>query len=360
MGSHGYTRAEALGQPYSMLFSAEDVTAGVPQQVLTKAVAGGPAADLVCVRKDGSRFSSKVVITALRDRDGRPQGFVTVVRDLTELQASEAARSSSEARYRDLFDCIVDPLFVYDRETLEYIEVNDAAVAHYGYSREEFLGMTIKDIRPVEDVPGLVDMLSRSGVGHEARGIWRHQKKDGAIVHVEITARGLELGDRSACLVHARDVSARMAAERSALDALTALQQSQSLARIAGAVARLGGWAVDLIENTVTWSDEVCVLHEVPPGYRPGLEEAIEYYAPEHRAAISHAVAECVTTGVPFDLELELISAKSRRFWVRAIGEGVRDSTGRVVRLHGAFQDISAIRQGLDSLRLSEERFRML
>jgi PAS domain-containing protein len=115
----------------------------------------------------------------------------------------------------------------------------------------------------------LLDMLSRAGMGQETRGLWRHQKKDGTIVHVEISARGLIMGGRRACLIHARDVSARVAAERTVQETLATLRQSQILARIASAAARMGGWAVDLNENTLTWSDEVCVLHDVPPGHRP-------------------------------------------------------------------------------------------
>src|SRR5688500_15984389 len=106
------------------------------------------------------------------DEAKQRRGLLKGVRDLS-------AEHQSEDRSTQLFNCVSDPLFVYDRQTLSYLAVNAAAVAHYGYSREEFLGMTIKDIRPVDDVPALLDMLSRSGEGQEARGLWRHQKKNG-------------------------------------------------------------------------------------------------------------------------------------------------------------------------------------
>jgi PAS domain S-box-containing protein len=360
MRLHGFTAAEALGQPDQMVFSPEDIAAGAPQQQLTAALEGAPAVDVWRVRKDGSRFHANSVVTALPDGDGRPQGFVKVVRDLTARYRSEAALTESEDRYRELFECITDPLFIYDRETLRYLAVNDAAIEQYGYSREEFRGMTIKDVRPVDDVPALLDMLSRSGVGQEARGLWRHQTKAGAILQVEISARGLDVGGRPACVIHARDVTARIEAERAASAALTALQESQHLARIAGATARIGGWMIDLVANTPTWSDEVCLLHDRPPGYQPTLQEAVEYYAPEYRAAVTDAVTACVQAGTPFDLELEIITAAQRRIWVRAIGQAVRDGAGNAVKVQGAFQDISALRQSMDEVRLSEERFRLL
>ncbi|MDQ3032147.1 MAG: PAS domain S-box protein [Myxococcota bacterium] len=205
---YGYTAAEALGQPHDIFFRAEDVAAGAPARDLAAALAAEAVLEEWRVRKDGSRFWGRIVVTALRDSDGRPQGFVKVARDLTESRASAAALSTSERRNVDLFDCVPDPLVVYDRETLSYLAVNDAAVAEYGYSRDELLGMTIRDLRPVDDVPALLEMLAHSGAGQESRGVWRHQRKDGSVLQVEISARGIDFGGRPACLVHARDVTA--------------------------------------------------------------------------------------------------------------------------------------------------------
>jgi PAS domain S-box-containing protein len=91
--------------------------------------------------------------------------------------------------------------------------VNDTAVSRYGYSREEFLKMTVKDIRPPEDVPALLSLLARSGTSREKRGLWRHQKKDGTILDVEIYAYGLDFLGRPACLVEARDVTEQRRAQ---------------------------------------------------------------------------------------------------------------------------------------------------
>ncbi len=360
MRLYGYPVAEVLGQSHGMLFGAEDVDVDAPGRELARALSGGLALEVTNLRKDGTRFRVHSVITALRDGDGHLKGYVKVVRDLTEQRASAVALSASEERNRDLFDCIAEPLFVYDRETLGYLAVNEAAIQLYGYDREEFLGMTIKDIRPVDDVPALLDMLAASGAGPEARGLWRHRKKNGEIMHVEISARGLEFEGRPACLIHARDVSAKVEAERALAEAFTAVQQSQLLARIAGAAARLGGWVVEVGESTVTWSEQVCHVHGVPTGYRPSLEEAIGYFAPEDRAVIAQAVSACLLEGTPFDLELQLVSAPGDRRWVRSIGEAVRDATGRVVKIQGALQDVSELRQRNEAIRLSEERFRLL
>jgi PAS domain S-box-containing protein len=119
------------------------------------------------------------------------------------------------------------------------------------------------------------------------------------------------------------------------------LRQNETLLRMAGHTARFGGWKVELRENRVTWSDEVCAIHELPPDYSPALDEAINYYAPEWRETIREAFEGCARDGTPFDLELKLITAKGNGVWVHAIGEAVRDDKRAVIGVQGGVQDIT-------------------
>jgi len=112
-------------------------------------------------------------------------------------------------------------------------------------------------------------------------------------------------------------------------------------AAMAGRLSRMGTWSVEATGFKLTWSDEVCAIHEVPPGFAPPVGEALEYYAPECRETITAAFGACVRDGTPFDLELELLTARGRRVWVRSIGEAERDSRGFIRRVQGAFQDIT-------------------
>ena len=119
------------------------------------------------------------------------------------------------------------------------------------------------------------------------------------------------------------------------------LQRSQTLSRMAGRLSRLGAWSVELPAFAVTFSDEVSAIHDMPPGFAPTVAEAIGFYAPEYRDAITGAFGACVRDGTAFDLELQLITGKGRRVWVRSIGEAERDAAGVIRRVQGAFQDIS-------------------
>jgi PAS domain S-box-containing protein len=111
-----------------------------------------------------------------------------------------------------LFEANPHPMWVFDRHTLGFLAVNDAAVESYGYTRDEFLGMTVKDIRPEEDVPALLESLSRPSLhktsqtansthrclaGPGKGGVWRHRKKDGTVIDVEITAHDVVFGGRA-------------------------------------------------------------------------------------------------------------------------------------------------------------------
>jgi diguanylate cyclase (GGDEF)-like protein/PAS domain S-box-containing protein len=118
----------------------------------------------------------------------------------------------------------------------------------------------------------------------------------------------------------------------------------ETLANIAGRIAHLGGWIADLGNERVFWSDEMCDIHDMPHGTSPTFDEGLAYYLPDSGARLRKAVVECIKTGKSFDEEGQITSARGRRLWVRCIGEAVRDSRGRTVLLHGAFQDISATR----------------
>lgn len=132
----------------------------------------------------------------------------------TKLEKRRAALQESEERYRLLFDSNPHPMWVYDMETLWFLAVNEAAVSHYGYTIEEFLAMTLKDIRPPEDVPALLASVARLTAGIDHAGVWRHMKKDGTVIDVEIISHTLSFAGREAGLVLANDVTERIRSER--------------------------------------------------------------------------------------------------------------------------------------------------
>jgi two-component system, cell cycle sensor histidine kinase and response regulator CckA len=152
----------------------------------------------------------------LKDRMARLPGAVTrALQEKDERVArrrAEEALRESEEKYRLLFESNPHAMWVFDRETLEFLEVNEAAVERYGYSRDEFLAMSIKDIRSPEDVPKLLDDLSQSPEGLTTT-LRRHRTRSGEAIDVEITSDSLRFDGRAATLVLANDVTMRLRAE---------------------------------------------------------------------------------------------------------------------------------------------------
>ena len=254
----------------------------------------------------------------------------------------------SESQYRLLFAANPLPMWVFDTETLRFLAVNDAAIARYGYAKDEFLSMTIKDIRPAAAGPVLDKYRARGDPGGQIAGVWAHRIKDGNFIDVEVSSNAIRFSGRPARLVLAHDVTERKRAERQ-------LQKTEALLAIAGRVAHVAGWSFDFKARFFAYSDEACAMHELPAGSAVSLRQALDFYAPESRNAMLAAVNACALDGTPYDLELELITARGRRIGVRTIGQAVRNPAGVIVGTQGAVQDITERRLAQEALRSLNE-----
>lgn len=135
--------------------------------------------------------------------------------ELVQRRQAERLLAESRERYRLLFDHAPYPMWVVDLETLAFLEVNETAVCHYGYSRDEFLRMTAKDIRPPEDVPRFLEAVPLAQDSPRIEGNWRHRKKDGSIIDVELGLYSFMSDGRRVRLTVVNDVTeAKRAAER--------------------------------------------------------------------------------------------------------------------------------------------------
>ena len=133
-----------------------------------------------------------------------------------------------------------------------------------------------------------------------------------------------------------QDITERKEAEH-------ALRRSQAMLDIAGTMAQVGGWSVDVGSMTLEWSPVVNVIHEEPASFVPSVEDALEYYTAAHAPTVRQAFERCVGDGTAFDVEGEIVTRRGNRRWVRVIGKAERDAHGRIHRVHGAFQEISSL-----------------
>jgi PAS domain S-box-containing protein len=153
------------------------------------------------------------VSNSMLQATGEPPLVLSIFRDITLRKRTEEALHLGAERYRSLFEANPHPMWVFDEETLAFLAVNDAAVAHYGYDRDEFLHMSILDIRPADEVPRLMDYLAKRESDKQRAGVWRHRKKNGVLLDVEISSHEIQFNERPARVVLANDITVRLRAE---------------------------------------------------------------------------------------------------------------------------------------------------
>ncbi|MGL1904226.1 MAG: PAS domain S-box protein [Fibrobacterales bacterium] len=134
-----------------------------------------------------------------------------------------------------------------------------------------------------------------------------------------------------------------------------ALEWSMKLLNETGQMAHIGGWEIDLLKNELSWTDEVRRIHEVPMDFQPNIATAIDFYSPVSQPAISAAVNELIEQGAPFDLVLEIITAKGNLRWVHALGKGIF-LEGKIIKVSGTFQDVTERKHAELALAAEKER----
>jgi PAS domain S-box-containing protein len=262
---------------------------------------------------------------------------------MTINEAEQELSGMTSLRYRRLFETDLEGILILDAKNLKIIDSNPFMFNLLGYSRDELLGRELWQINLFRDRGENRTAIGALEPGEKAFNTeLRVRTKTDEPRAIEMTCYGFADGGGRFVSCRLRDVTERRAAEEARRENE---RGAVLLAQIAGRAARLGGWSIQLPDRTLTWSDENCAIHEVPPGYRPTLEEGIGYYPEEYRDEVRRYVDACASEGTPYDFELPKYTAKGRLIWVRSIGEAVRDGEGRIIRLQGAFQDITQRRQ---------------
>ena len=278
------------------------------------------------------------------------QANALLLQEVAERRRMEEELRESSERYRLLFASNPHPMWVYDLETLQFLDVNDAAVVHYGYGREEFLAMTIKDIRPPEDWPGVAEVIGNQAIVGFF-GIWRHRKKDGEIIHVEIASHGLNLAGRDARVVLANDVTERRRAEEK-------LRKNEERFGLVARATTDVIWDWDLTTNGRWWNDNFQAMFGYPvSNLEPGLESWQSRLHPEDAERVTSGVQGLIKSGNESWSD-EYRFRRADGSYANILDRGyVIHENGRAVRMIGAMMDMSERKRSEEALRQSEERF---
>jgi PAS domain S-box-containing protein len=381
-----------------------------------------------------------------------------------------------EGNYKHMFLYNPTPMYIFDQETLEFLEVNDAAIMQYGYSREEFLQMTAKDIRPPEDVDALIKDVERTKGIVSYSGDWHHVKKNGELVLANIVSYPFTFKGRDARHVMATDVTEQRQMEQKVREseerfrlivetapepiliesefkfayvnstavklfqakaytdligklvlnfvhpvcrekvrkeikkinegekstedigelrfltidgvdiwveikgqqieyegklatlmfirditdirkATEAISYQEFLLKEMGNIAKIGGWEFDPETGEGTWTEEVARIHGMNPDDPTNVPLSLTFYTDESRIKVTNAINEAIYNKKGYNLELEMILQDGTHKWVHTFGEPVIKD-GKVIRVRGAFQDVSERKMAEKALSESEQKYK--
>jgi PAS domain S-box-containing protein len=303
-------------------------------------------------RRNGTELWTIVSLAPISDANGDFAGALAIVIDISHQKATERRLEEREAGLRRLFEENPNPMWVYDYETLTFLDVNQAAVERYGFSRGEFLAMQITDVRQAEGTTHAIPDLPMDRRGLRSGGERRHRTKAGDPIDVEALSSAVRFHGRDAVLEVVHDITERKRAE-------AALSQSEWLLRDAQRRAKLAYWFWDPATQAYTFADayrEVVGAESMEDvrtdeGFRRFVHEADREWV---AAAFQRAKKKFAWQ----DIEYRVRRADGEVIWLREICEPELDEAGRPVRLIGIVQDVSDRKRAAEALRESEARLR--
>jgi len=203
--AYGKRVDQAVGTSYWELLSPE--VAKVRKRRLANVFRTGETTQVVDISGD---LTFEINARPLTGAEDRVTSVAFFIRDITEKVKADNDLIESEGRYRQLFEENPIPMYIYDMDTLAILDVNRVMVENYGYTRDEMTAMTIKEIRPAEDVEALLENVTDLSTGQTYLGQWRHLKKDGSLIDVEVTSSNFPYQDLRARLVLCNDVTEKV------------------------------------------------------------------------------------------------------------------------------------------------------
>jgi PAS domain S-box-containing protein len=353
----GWPLADALQRPLAEVFHIVNTGTGEPAsdpvaRVLASGDVVGLANHTTLRARGGARYDIADSAAPIRTAEGNILGVVLVFSDVTESYLQQRALAEREERLRitgqmaqvggwesDLATgvTVLSPELkqLYEFEPDAEVTGAELLTMMAPQSQQEMMVVSERCVREGAPWDIYLNITTAKGNRRWLHSSGRAVRRDGVIVQL---------------VGASQDITALYLAQEKVRD-------SERLLRIASTLVRLGGWVVRLRDRLLTWSDEAAAIHDMPSGSSPSLYEVNDLYVPESRERLHRAFGECARRGVPYDLELQLVTKAGRRVWVRTMGEAVRNAKAQIVQVQGAFLDITDRRQA--EVELQGHRYRL-
>ncbi|WP_291115948.1 PAS domain S-box protein [Flavobacterium sp. UBA6135] len=246
--------------------------------------------------------------------------------------------SKNEQDYNSLFYFAPLPCWLYRIDTFKILDVNQAALTHYGYSKEEFLSITIKELRPEEELPRLMatQTMIHDNEGNIYFGVFTHQKKNGERIRMETNGHRINFQGKECMMVIAQDVTKEETK-------LQQLKESEQRLKAATTIAKLGYWRLDIKRNVFTWTDEVYnIWNKKRETFDATYVNFLETIHPDDREGFEKELQLCFANEKEYNFIHRIYVSDTRVKWVHELGRLVKDTEGNLIAFEGTVQDITA------------------
>lgn len=277
--------------------------------------------------------------------DNKKTGIGVIIREITETKRMEKELIESQKLYKTLIDNIPDcDVYLYDKD-LRYLIVGGTEMEKLGFSPDHFNGKTLYETLEKTLVKQLEPVYKKALTGEKSLKEIQYKNYHYLLTSVPIYDNN---GNIIGGMILARNTTERKKYEQ-------ALKENEIFLNHTGRMAKVGGWSLDVKANKTQWTNETYNIYERPKGKLPTMEEALSYFHPEDKPIIEAAMNETIEKAIPFNLELRFITHKGNEIWTQTICEP-EVVNGKVVKLHGTFQDITERKYYEQDLQKALER----
>lgn len=346
----GVSPTKLVQQPFRHFIQKEDADVYDRLHKQLFATEAARACELRLVKSDGKPFCVHLAATLVPDASGAPC-IQVMFSDITGQKQTEEALQASEELYRRIVKSAQEGIWRINADSLtDY--VNPKMAEMMGYTPHQMLGRPIADFLDNEGRALLSDHIKRRKQGIAAQFEFKYLRKDGSKLWAFVSTNPITNSDGEyiGAVALLTDIGARRATELELAHTSAMLQRT-------GEMAKIGGWELQLSPQKLYWSRETYRLFEIDDTVVLSLAQAIALYAPEDQSRIKSAVQSAIKDGKPYDIELQVITARGRAFWARSQGSPIIEN-GKTVKLIGTFQDITERKQAeikyLQELKFNE------
>ncbi len=325
------------------------------KSIVERENSGKMQGELTFQRKDGTKFLGEISSAIFNDFKGNNRTSM-IIRDISERVNAGEALKISEERYRFLFEYSTSPKWIFDLENGRILDVNDMAVKHYGYSREELLGMMTNDLKSPEELPRMAKIQKnlKNMEGLIRFGIFTQVKKDGTKIKAEVSGHKCFIKNKHCMVIDSFDVTERE-------NTLQQLKESQEKLLTAQKIARLGYWKLDLQDFRIYWSDEIYNIAGIKKGsYELGFDDLLEIIHPDDKENYYKTREENYNKVLDYEAGYRVLFPDGTTKWIHEKGKFIKDEQGKPLVLEGTVQDVTAQKLLELSLEESNHRYEMV